>query len=124
MDEARARRLQPHYIEQAFTAAFTRLGGKLTRREQGRFEIRNVPARLRTIIDRPIASRYERVCFDLAHIQPDGLTSNSRSPLAMPSTTPSVTHHRRRHYDTGFVAGTVLKAPCHRPAPPGRLWPG
>ena len=28
MDEARARRLQPHYIEGAFRAAFTRLGGQ------------------------------------------------------------------------------------------------
>ncbi|MDD0856758.1 hypothetical protein NHF46_00965 [Arthrobacter alpinus] len=27
MDDARARRLQPHYIELAFKAAFTRLGG-------------------------------------------------------------------------------------------------
>ena len=29
MDEARARRLQPHYIELAFKAAFTRLGGRI-----------------------------------------------------------------------------------------------
>ena len=47
MDEARARRLQPHYIEGAFRAAFTRLGGKIRRREQGRFEITHVPAQLR-----------------------------------------------------------------------------
>ncbi len=33
MDEARARRLQPHYIELAFKAAFTRLGGRIARRE-------------------------------------------------------------------------------------------
>ena len=43
MDEARARRLQPHYIEGAFRAAFTRLGGTIRRREQGRFEITHVP---------------------------------------------------------------------------------
>lgn len=29
MDEARARRLQPHYIELAFREAFSRLGGVL-----------------------------------------------------------------------------------------------
>ena len=29
MDEARARRLQPHYIERAFREAFTRLGGRI-----------------------------------------------------------------------------------------------
>ncbi len=44
MDEARARRLQPHYIEGAFRAAFTRLGGRIRRRERGRFEITHVPA--------------------------------------------------------------------------------
>ena len=53
MDEARARRLQPHYIEGAFRAAFTRLGGKIRRREQGRFEITHVPAQLRTDRARP-----------------------------------------------------------------------
>src|SRR5579884_3217921 len=30
MDDARARRLQPHYIEGAFRAAFKRLGGRLS----------------------------------------------------------------------------------------------
>jgi hypothetical protein len=56
MDEARARRLQPHYIEGAFRAAFTRLGGKIRRRERGRFEITHVPAQLRT----PAAARSRR----------------------------------------------------------------
>src|SRR4051812_16088009 len=68
MDEARARRLQPHYIEGAFRAAFTRLGGKIRRREQGRFEITHVPAPLRTIGRGPIASRYERVTFDIERV--------------------------------------------------------
>src|SRR3982750_757980 len=57
MDEARARRLQPHYIEGAFRAAFTRLGGKIRRRERGRFEITHVPAQLRTAARGPIATR-------------------------------------------------------------------
>ena len=38
MDEASARRLQPHYIELSFGEAFTRLGGRLARRERGRFD--------------------------------------------------------------------------------------
>jgi len=67
-DEARARRLQPHYIEGAFRAAFTRLGGKIRRREQRRFEITHVPAQLRTVARGPVASRYERVTFDLEHV--------------------------------------------------------
>ncbi|MGC9221924.1 MAG: DEAD/DEAH box helicase, partial [Solirubrobacteraceae bacterium] len=47
MDDARARRLQPHYIEGAFRQAFKRLGGRLSRREVGRFEITNVPVAVR-----------------------------------------------------------------------------
>ena len=66
MDEARARRLQPHYIELAFKAAFTRLGGRIARRERGRYEIANVPAHLRAGNHGPIATRYDRVTFDLA----------------------------------------------------------
>jgi superfamily II DNA or RNA helicase len=66
MDEARARRLQPYYIELAFRNAFARLGGRLARREKGRFEISNVPAAIRHGATRgPIATRYERVTFDL-----------------------------------------------------------
>jgi superfamily II DNA or RNA helicase len=68
MDEARARRLQPHYIEGAFRAAFTRLGGKIRRRERGRFEITHVPAQLRTAARGPIATRYDRVTFDIEHV--------------------------------------------------------
>ncbi len=71
MDEARARRLQPHYIESAFREAFKRLGGRMSKREQGRFEISNVPVQVRSAKRGPIATKYERVTFDLARIQPD-----------------------------------------------------
>ncbi|OCB36944.1 helicase, partial [Mycobacterium malmoense] len=57
MDEARARRLQPHYIELAFKAAFTRLGGRIAKRERGRYEIAHVPAHIRASRHQPIASR-------------------------------------------------------------------
>ena len=73
MDEARARRLQPHYIEMAFRAAFSRLGGRISRRERGRYEIANVPAHFRGYAKAPIPTRYERVTFDLAHVQPPDL---------------------------------------------------
>jgi len=68
MDEARARRLQPYYIELFFRDAFKRFGGRISRREQGRYEIPNVPATIRTrqrpgaVI--PIATRYERTTFE------------------------------------------------------------
>jgi superfamily II DNA or RNA helicase len=73
MDEARARRLQPYYIELAFKTAFKRFGGQLVKREKGRYEVTNVPAILKVGRHGPIASRYERVAFDLDFVQPDGL---------------------------------------------------
>lgn len=81
MDEARARRLQPHYIELAFKAAFTRLGGRIVKREQGRYEIANVAAHVRANEHGPIATKYDRVTFDLPHVQPDGL---ARADLLAP----------------------------------------
>jgi SNF2 family DNA or RNA helicase len=72
MADARARRLQPHYISSAFRAAFQRLGGRMARRERGRFEISNVPAALRsTPRPLPVATRYERVTFDLDTVDSD-----------------------------------------------------
>ncbi len=47
MERAHARRLQPHYIQAFFLEAFGRLGGKIHRREEGRFEITHVPAAVR-----------------------------------------------------------------------------
>lgn len=73
MDEARAKRLAPHYIELAFREAFKRLGGRIARREKGRFEATNVPASVRAATHQPIATRYERVTFDLPYVQPEGL---------------------------------------------------
>ncbi|OLL18361.1 MULTISPECIES: helicase-related protein [unclassified Rhodococcus (in: high G+C Gram-positive bacteria)] len=81
MDEARARRLQPHYIELAFKAAFTRLGGRIAKREKGRYEIANVPAPIRASKHGPIATRYDRVTFDLTHVQSDDL---ARADLLAP----------------------------------------
>ena len=74
MDRAEAQRLVPHYVEQFFREAFEALGGRIARREPGRYEITRTPPELR----RPAqhgparrravpAERYERVCFDRAH---------------------------------------------------------
>lgn len=77
MEEARARRLQPHYVQALFTEAFTRLGGRMSRREQGRFEVTHVPgdvvSRDRQIgTGAPVLRRYERVCFDQHLTRVDG----------------------------------------------------
>jgi superfamily II DNA or RNA helicase len=73
MERAHAQRLQPHYIESFFCAAFERLGGRMHRREAGRYEVSRVPGALRER-DRqigtgaPVLARYERICFDKAHV--------------------------------------------------------
>jgi superfamily II DNA or RNA helicase len=81
MDEARSRRLQPHYIEGAFKAAFTRAGGRMPRREAGRFEITNVPIRVREAGRGPIATRYDRVTFDIERVDLEG---QPRADLLVP----------------------------------------
>ena len=77
MERAEQRRLQPHFIERFFKTAFPKLGGRLSPREAGRFEVTHVPAliinRDRQIgIGEPVLPRYERVAFDKPHIQPEG----------------------------------------------------
>ena len=69
MERMEAHKLQPHFIEAFFLEAFRSLGGSIRRREEGRYEIINVPYRVRSrdqIIGFgvPVAARYERVCFD------------------------------------------------------------
>ncbi|MCQ4152486.1 helicase-related protein [Rhodococcus qingshengii] len=107
MDEARARRLQPHYIELAFKAAFTRLGGRITKREKGRYEIPNVPAHLRASKHGPIATRYDRVTFDLPHVQPADL---ARADLLAPGHPlhDAVMDEALRQFGGTLTAGTVL----------------
>ena len=81
MGEARARRLQPHYVELAFKKGFERFGGRMVRRENRRYEVVSVPAALRNSTTGPVASRYDRVTFDLDAVQPEGL---ARADLLAP----------------------------------------
>lgn len=75
MEDARARRLQPHYIQTFFLEAMRVLGGRSSEREPGRYEITHVPAVMRQR-DRLIGHgaamqpRYQRICFvpDLARV--------------------------------------------------------
>ena len=69
MERAEARRLQPHYIQSFFLAAFKQLGGQIHRRETGRWEITRVPGSVRERdhpMGRtgPVQERYERACFE------------------------------------------------------------
>src|SRR6266542_2278978 len=78
MEEARARRLQPHYIRAFFLAAFRLLGGTIAEREAGRYEIRHVPADVRDRdrqigLGAPVLHKYERVTFDRELVRPPGM---------------------------------------------------
>ena len=69
MERAEAQRLQPCHIQSFFVEAFQHLGGRMKRREEGRWEITHVPAAIRER-DRQIGTgstiqrRYERICFE------------------------------------------------------------
>lgn len=76
MERAAARRLQPFYIRAFFLQAFEQLGGTILERERGRYVIHHVPAAIRQHAQErglgPIATKYERVCFEKSLIhQPD-----------------------------------------------------
>ena len=77
LERAAARRLQPHYVESFFRAAFARLGGSLRQREPRRYEITHVPGAIRSR-DRligaaePVVTRYERVAFQKDLLAPLG----------------------------------------------------
>lgn len=82
MEKARERRLQPGYIAAFFVPALTRLGGRIRKREKGRYEITRVPARVIDTARRinrwaPVAEQYERITFELARMHPDGLADAS-----------------------------------------------
>ncbi|MGC9293503.1 MAG: helicase-related protein [Acidobacteriaceae bacterium] len=74
-ERALARRLQPHFIQTFFLAAFQHLGGSAFEREPRRFQIKYVPPLLRhrelpIKTGRPVLTNYERVTFErnLRHV--------------------------------------------------------
>lgn len=77
MERAQARRLQPHFIRAFFLEGFERMGGRISPREQGRFEISHVPGVIRNR-DRqiggrePVLRRYQRVTFHKENIHVPG----------------------------------------------------
>ena len=78
MERMEAHKLQPHFVEAFFIEAFGALGGSIRKREKGRWEISNVPYKVRSRDQQigfgtPVASRYERVCFDKQYVNVAGL---------------------------------------------------
>jgi superfamily II DNA or RNA helicase len=79
LEEAQARRLQPHYIRAFFLEAFRLLGGRLSEREPGRYQITHVIANVRAqqrqvSLGTAVLPRYERICFDKPLLRPPGKT--------------------------------------------------
>ena len=92
MEVARARKLQPWFVESFFTEALRLYGGRIGGREHGRFEVTRVPAAVRSLADPALGAvhdRYERVTFDKASVQPgrpgDGAAA-VRADLISPGT--------------------------------------
>ena len=78
MERMEAHKLQPHFIEAFFVEAFQTVGGKIRRREKGRYEITSVPYAVRNRdtqigYGEPVLNRYERVCFDKVFCNIQGL---------------------------------------------------
>ncbi|WP_419841245.1 helicase-related protein [Candidatus Poriferisodalis sp.] len=84
MEEARARRLQPWFVHDFFAQALQLYGGRIVRRESGRYEITRVPASVREAADPslgPVQERYARVTFDKAFVQPpEGVVASGPDP--------------------------------------------
>ena len=83
MERAEARRLQPHYVESFFLAAFRKLGGTVREREPRRYEVSHVPAAVRTRgrqVGRgeTVLQRYERITFEKPRLAVTG-----RPPAAL-----------------------------------------
>ncbi|PZT73657.1 MULTISPECIES: DEAD/DEAH box helicase [unclassified Streptomyces] len=109
MDDAAARRLRPHDIESTFRNAFGRLGGRMTRRAEGRYAITHVPQQVRAAGGGPIATRYEDVTFDLARVRPD---DRARTDLLAPGHPlhDAVMAETVRNFGSALNCGTVLLA--------------
>lgn len=78
MERMEAHKLQPHFIEAFFIEAFKSLGGIIRKREENRYEIVSVPYKVRSRdqligFGVPVASKYERVCFDKQYCSLPGL---------------------------------------------------
>jgi len=112
MQEAAAKRLQPHYVRAFFEAALTHLGGTFTERELGRFVIPAVPAAIRQR-DRqigtgaPVLTSYERVTFDKDRVRVPGAPLAELVAPGHPLLAAAIDLILERHRGV-FTQGTVL----------------
>ena len=69
IDRAMARRIQPYFVKNFFLSGIKEIGGKISPREDERFEIQYLPPALinkdnQIGIGIPIQTKYERICFE------------------------------------------------------------
>jgi len=77
MERLEARRLQPHYIETFFKAAYGTLNGQMRERPGRRYSLPHVPKKVYTQISAigtayPIAKQYEAITFEKEGIRSEG----------------------------------------------------
>ena len=78
MERMEAHKLQPHFVEAFFLQAFKTLGGRIHKREHGRYEITSVPFAIRNRdvqigFGESVLNRYERICFEKDDCNVQGL---------------------------------------------------
>lgn len=112
LEEAQARRLQPHYVRSFFLEAFRLLGGRISERESGRYQINHVPANLRDTTRLGgsaghVLSRYERVCFDKSKLR---MAGKPPAELLAPGhpLLDAVVHAVQRQYGSLLEQGAIL----------------
>jgi superfamily II DNA or RNA helicase len=77
MERLEARRLQPHYIESFFKAAYGTLNGQMRERPGQRYSLPHVPKKLYSQVSvlgtaYPIAKQYEAITFEKESIRSEG----------------------------------------------------
>jgi hypothetical protein len=93
------------------SSTLARLGGRMAKREKGRYEIANVPAAIRASKFSPIATRYERVTFDLEYVRGDGLATADVLAPGHPLHD-AVMFETKRLLEGSLRRGTVLISPA------------
>lgn len=76
MERAEMRKLEPHFVGGFFIEALKRSGGRVARREKGRYEVKRVPSAVIAEADRlgegAVSRTYERITFDRACVNMPG----------------------------------------------------
>ncbi|HJQ94829.1 MAG TPA: helicase-related protein, partial [Acidimicrobiia bacterium] len=125
MERAKARKLQPGFIQAFFKAAFDHLGGRIPERESGRFEITRVPASVRSR-EREVAAggfigtAYERVTFSRDLVRVDAKPTAELLAPGHPLLSAVIDNILEKHGEL-LRKGTVLIDPDDPSAEPRAL---